>query len=285
MGQDTAFTQNLTLNLRGRLFSLHEPKVMGVLNITPDSFYQGSRVADEQALLQKAGQIIKEGAAILDVGGYSSRPGADDIAEEEELSRVIPAINILLKTFPDLIVSVDTFRSKVAEEAISHGALIVNDISGGQLDKNMFSVVAKHKTPYILMHMRGTPQNMKDLTNYNNLVPDIALYFSEKITELKSLGLSDIIIDPGFGFAKTVEQNFCLLKQLDYFRSLGFPVLAGLSRKSLIWKTLNITAAEALNGTTALHMLALMKGANLLRVHDVKEAAETVKLYLQVLRV
>ncbi|HMP99236.1 MAG TPA: dihydropteroate synthase [Cyclobacteriaceae bacterium] len=258
---------------------------MGVLNITPDSFYQGSRVADEQALLQKAGQIIKEGAAILDVGGYSSRPGADDIAEEEELSRVIPAINILLKTFPDLIVSVDTFRSKVAEEAISHGALIVNDISGGQLDKNMFSVVAKHKTPYILMHMRGTPQNMKDLTNYNNLVPDIALYFSEKITELKSLGLSDIIIDPGFGFAKTVEQNFCLLKQLDYFRSLGFPVLAGLSRKSLIWKTLNITAAEALNGTTALHMLALMKGANLLRVHDVKEAAETVKLYLQVLRV
>ncbi len=282
MAQDTAFAQNLTLNLKGRLLSLASPQLMGILNITPDSFYEKSRLSTEKDILQRTEQMLVEGATIIDVGGYSSRPGASDLSEEDELQRVIPAIDSILKYFPGTIISIDTFRSKIADNAINHGALMVNDISGGQLDNEMFALIARHKVPYILMHMKGTPQNMKQLAQYHNLLHDVVFYFSERIALLKSLGVSDIIIDPGFGFAKDISQNFHLLKHLRFFSTCGCPVLAGLSRKSMIYKTLGITSDEALNGSTALHMLALMNGANILRVHDVKEAAETVKLYLQV---
>jgi dihydropteroate synthase len=282
VAQDTAFAQNLTLNLKGRLLSLQVPKVMGVLNITPDSFFKGSRVQHSTEVLHRAEKMITEGANILDIGGYSSRPGAADISEEEELKRVIPAIEIILKHFPETIISIDTFRSGVAATAIDHGALLINDISGGKLDANMYSLVARLQVPYIIMHMRGTPQNMKNQTEYLNIVAEMITYFNEIIFELRKLDVKDIIIDPGFGFAKTIDQNFLVLKQLTDFKVLSCPILTGLSRKSMIYKTLGITAEEALNGSTALHMAALMNGASILRVHDVREAAETIKLYLQV---
>lgn len=255
---------------------------MGILNITPDSFYEHSRLLDEKSVLLKAEQMIKEGASILDVGGYSSRPGAIDISDEEEQERVLPVIKVLAKNFPDQIISIDTFRAEVARRAIEHGALMINDISAGQLDKNMFSVVAQAGLPYIMMHMRGTPQNMVQMNSYENLINEVAIYFAERLSQLREMGVKDVIVDPGFGFAKNIEQNFSLLKHLAYFKTCACPVLVGLSRKSMIYKTLGISATEALNGSTALHMLALMNGASILRVHDVKEAVETIKLYLQV---
>jgi len=282
VAQDTAFAQNLTLNLKGRLLSLQVPKVMGILNITPDSFFKGSRVQHSTEVLHQAEKMLTEGADILDIGGYSSRPGATDISEEEELKRVIPAIEIILKHFPETIISIDTFRAGVAAAAIDHGALIINDISGGKLDANMYSLVARLEVPYIIMHMRGTPQNMKNQTEYENIIAEMINYFSEIIFELRKLDVKDIIIDPGFGFAKTIDQNFLILKQLADFKICACPILTGLSRKSMIYKTLGTTAEEALNGSTALHMAALMNGASMLRVHDVKEAVETIKLYLQV---
>lgn len=272
-----------TLNVNGRLVDLSTPVVMGILNITPDSFFEGSRFNTESEILQQTEKMLSEGATFIDVGGYSSRPGADDISVEEELFRVTKAIQAIVREFPNAIISVDTFRSAVAKAAIQEGASIVNDISAGELDSQMFETVASLKVPYIAMHMRGTPQNMKEFTPYDNLVKDVMNYFTEKINRLKALGVYDIIIDPGFGFAKTIDQNFELLAHLHYFKNLERPILAGLSRKSMIWKTLAVSPEEALNGTTALNMTALLKGVSILRVHDVKEAVEVIKLNAKLL--
>lgn len=280
-GQNTAFSTNRTLNAGGRLLVLEPPLVMGILNVTPDSFYSASRLTEEKNLLQKAGQMLEDGAAILDVGGYSSRPGAADVGMEEELKRVIPAVKALHKHFPDCILSIDTFRAEVARQAMEEGALIVNDISGGQRDEAMIPVVAQKQVPYICMHMRGTPQNMMQHTVYTDLMGELLDYFHHRISVLQRAGMKDILIDPGFGFAKTPEQNFELLSRLELLHLTGKPLLAGLSRKSMIWKTLHLTPDEALSGTTALHMVALLKGASILRVHDVKEAVQVVKLFTQ----
>ena len=277
--KDNLFSVKSTLNLRGNLVSLDTPKVMGILNITPDSFYEGSRPTSLADIIVRAGQMLKEGAFILDIGGYSTRPGADDISIETELERVIPAIEAIHKAFPDAYISIDTFRSVVAKAAVCAGASLVNDVSGGNLDDQMFKTVASLKVPYILTHMRGTPETMNTLTDYDYLLKDITSELSIKCSTLKNLGVADIIIDPGFGFAKTIEQNYEILRNLGFFKRLKFPILAGLSRKSMIYRTLDQTAQEALNGTTALNMAALMNGASILRVHDVKEATETIKLY------
>lgn len=277
--KDKLFEVKSTLNISGNLVSLDEPQVMGILNITPDSFYAESRVNQETAILKKAQQMVEAGAFILDIGGYSTRPGADDISEEEETKRVTDAINLVRSKFPEVLISVDTFRSSVAKHAIESGANIINDVSGGNLDSNMFETVAQLNVPYILMHMRGTPQTMKSLNQYDDLLIDIGKELAIKCNELKQRGVSDIIIDPGFGFAKSISQNYKLLQKLSYLKRLGYPLLAGLSRKSMIYKTLNIEPQDALNGTTALNMIALQNGASLLRVHDVKEAHETIKLF------
>lgn len=252
---------------------------MGILNITPDSFYSNSRVQSENEILAKAEKMLVAGATFLDVGGYSSRPGATDISETEEIQRVSLAVNIIHKEFPQALISVDTFRSSVAKAAVQEGACMINDISGGSLDMKMFETVAALKVAYILMHMQGTPQTMASLTKYNNLVKDIFDYFNQRVDTLHQLGVNDLVLDPGFGFAKTTEQNFDLLNHLDHFKIFEAPLLVGLSRKSMIWKTLDITADDTLNGTAALHMIALLKGASMLRVHDVKEAAEAIKLF------
>ena len=254
---------------------------MGILNVTPDSFFAGSRTTSEKTVLERAEKLLAEGAAILDIGGYSSRPGALDIPAEEEKNRIVPAIKSITKEFPAAIISADTFRADVAEAAVNAGAAIINDISGGTIDGRMFATTAALQVPYILMHMRGTPQTMQTLTAYEELLPEMLRYFAEKVDALRRLGVNDIILDPGFGFAKTVAQNYEILNQLEIFRMLELPVLAGMSRKSMTYKTLNVGPEEALNGTTALNMLALTKGAKILRVHDVKEAVQTIKLYLK----
>lgn len=251
---------------------------MGIVNVTPDSFYGGSRYQHPDSILSTVETMLIEGADFIDVGGYSSRPKAVDIPVQEELNRVVPVIQLLKKKFPEAVVSIDTFRSAVADAALQEGADIVNDISGGSLDDAMFALVAKWKVPYIMMHMRGTPQTMASLTQYENLTKEVIDYFHQKIADLHRLGVVDIVIDPGFGFAKTIEQNFELLKSLPDLQILGKPLLVGLSRKSMIWKTLQMDPEKALNGTTSLNTIALLKGANILRVHDVKEAAEVVKL-------
>ncbi len=271
----------MTINCKGTLISLDTPKVMGILNTTPDSFYSESRKNSLAALLSTAEDMLTKGATFLDIGGYSTRPGADDISEEEEIKRAIPAIEALTLHFPDCIISIDTFRSKVAAKALEAGAAMVNDISAGSLDKNMMETVAQHQVPYIMMHMRGTPQTMKDLNEYNDLTQDIIFYFSEKIRAARDLGINDIIIDPGFGFSKNIAQNFELLSNLKKFQNLELPILAGLSRKSTIYKILDCTPEEALNGTTVLNTMAIANGANILRVHDVQEAMETIKLMSQ----
>lgn len=269
-----------TLNIRGRLLDLSTPVVMGILNITPDSFYSGSRVVSADQIVDKAGQMLLEGAGMLDIGGYSTRPGAQEISPAEEGDRILSAVAPLAKFFPDLIISVDTFRAEVAERGILAGAHIVNDVAGGTLDEAMFDTVARLRVPYILMHMRGTPQTMSGLTRYERLVPDILRDLREKATVLQTKGVADLIIDPGFGFAKTIAQNFELMRELAQFQLLGYPVLAGISRKKTIYQTLNISADEALNGTTVLNTLALERGASILRVHDVKPAVEAVKLWM-----
>jgi dihydropteroate synthase len=253
---------------------------MGILNITPDSFYGVSRVEGTDAVVRKAGDMLTQGATFLDMGGYSSRPGAADISVEDERARVVPAIEAVLKAFPEAFISVDTFRAEVARAAVEAGACMVNDISGGSLDEAMFATIASLQIPYVLMHMRGTPQTMTSLTQYKNLLPEMFAYFQQKIFQLRQLGVKDIILDPGFGFAKTPDQNYQLLRNWDYFKPLSLPVLAGLSRKSLIHKKLQISVEDALNGTTVLNTIALMKGADILRVHDVKEATEAVKLFV-----
>lgn len=251
---------------------------MGVLNITPDSFFDGGKYKEEKSILSQAEKMLSEGATFIDLGAYSSRPGADVISEEEELSRLLPIVALLVKEFPEIIVSIDTFRSNVAAKCIETGAAIINDISAGKLDATMLATIAKHKVPYIMMHMKGSPQNMQQHANYKNLLPEILQYFSERVATARALGIHDIIIDPGFGFAKTVAQNYTVLKKMESFQTLKLPLLAGLSRKSMIYKVLGTDAKNALNGTTALNMIALSKGANILRVHDVKEAFECVKL-------
>ncbi|MEP2670338.1 MAG: dihydropteroate synthase [Cyclobacteriaceae bacterium] len=276
--QNKVFSSNKTLNVGGRLIHFDSPKIMGILNITPDSFFDGGELTDEKSVLSKAEKMISDGADFIDVGGYSSRPGASDISQEEELDRVIPTIEAIIKRFPECILSIDTFRSEVANQAIESGALMVNDISGGALDSEMFALVARHHVPYILMHMKGTPQTMKSMAEYENLISEMLDYFHPKINQLQQLGVADIMIDPGFGFAKTITHNFELLKHLELLKVLNQPMVIGLSRKSMIWKTLNTDPENALNGTTVLNTIALLKGASILRIHDVKEAVEAVKL-------
>ena len=251
---------------------------MGILNITPDSFYDGGKYTSPDTMLAQAEKMVKDGADIIDLGGYSSRPGAEAISIPEETNRVIGAIRALTRHFPDTPISIDTFRSQVAASAVQEGASMINDISGGELDRDMFATVARLNVPYILMHLRGDPQTMAKLTVYENLTKDLISYFHQKIFALGQLGVKDIIIDPGFGFAKTREQNFFLIHTLEDFHVFGKPLMVGLSRKSMIWKTLGCKPEQALNGSTALHAIALYKGAGILRVHDVKEAVEVVKL-------
>jgi dihydropteroate synthase len=251
---------------------------MGILNITPDSFYDGGKFRTDTEILSQAEKMIKEGADFIDIGGYSTRPGAEEISVNEELNRTVTSLRLLKKNFPDTIVSVDTFRSSVAQVAVEQGASIINDVSGGELDPQMFETVARLRVPYILMHMRGNPKTMNDLTTYENLVKEILDFLQSRLHLLTKLGVTDVIVDPGFGFAKTREQNFQLLDGLDVFGILGRPVLAGLSRKSMVWKTLDLKPDEALNGTSVLNTIALLRGASILRVHDVKEAVEAVKL-------
>lgn len=269
-----------TLNLRGKVLSLEQPLVMGILNTTPDSFHSASRAyaEDPQISYTRAKTLIELGADVLDIGGYSTRPGAASVSTEEELSRTIPTIELIRKKHPDLILSIDTFRAEVAEAAIAAGADMINDVSGGTLDQRMFETVARLRVPYILMHMRGTPETMNQLTTYDSFPADVVKDLQEKVTRLNQMGVADIIIDPGFGFSKTPEQNFSLIANLSIFLELGYPILLGVSRKSTISKALNITSDEALNGTTVLHTAGLLNGAHLLRVHDVKEAREAVIL-------
>jgi len=266
--------------LNASVIDLSKPIVMGILNVTPDSFHDGGKYISKETILERALQIKNEGATIIDIGAYSSRPGAIDISVEEELERLLPAIEIIKKNIPNYPISVDTFRSKVVKTLVSNfGDLIVNDISAGELDNEMPNIVGELQLPYICMHMRGTPQTMQNFTEYQDLVSDVLQYFAVKVKAFRKAGIKDIICDPGFGFSKTIDQNFELLCKLDTLKLLEVPILAGLSRKSMIWKTLEIKPSEALNGTTALNMVALQKGAKILRVHDVKEAVETIALF------
>ena len=269
----------MTINCKGNLISLENPKVMGILNLTPDSFYDGGKYKNMGEAIVQVETMLKEGADFIDVGAYSSRPGADHISEEEELSRILPIVEFITKAFPEIILSIDTFRSRVARYCIEAGASIINDISAGNLDSKMFETVGSLAVPYIMMHMKGTPQNMVDLNTYEDLIKEIQFYFSQKVKLAKAHKINDIIIDPGFGFAKNIEQNFELLKKLSVFKLQDLPILVGVSRKSMIYKTLKIKPEEALNGTTFLNTLALQNGANIIRVHDVKEAKECVELY------
>ncbi len=268
----------MTINCRGNLIDLTTPKVMGILNLTPDSFYSESRNKPDGDFLKNAETMLQEGAFFLDIGGYSTRPGALEVTPDDELKRVIPAVELLLKEFPDALISIDTFRSKIADDCLKAGAALINDISAGNLDEDMMKVVAKHQVPYIMMHMRGTPQTMKDLNHYEDMLREILLFFSQKIKSAHRHGIADVIIDPGFGFSKNIAQNFELLNKMGLLKILELPLLAGLSRKSTIYKTLGCEPAEALNGTSILNTVALLNGANILRVHDVKEAVEAVKL-------
>lgn len=269
----------LTINCKGRLLSFEEPLVMGIINATPDSFYEGSRAKAAEDIIGKAEQMLLDGAAILDIGGQSTRPGSQRVSEEEELGRVIPAVEMISKNFPLAVVSIDTFYAKVAKYAVEAGAAIVNDVSAGTIDPELIPTVASLQVPYVLMHMKGDPQTMQKAPQYDNVVLDVFDFLNFKLQELKQAGIKDVIIDPGFGFGKTIDHNFQLLSQLSYFHQLGKPLLIGLSRKGTIYKTLKITAAEALNGTTAINTISLMNGAHILRVHDVKEARQAVQLY------
>ncbi|WP_373520512.1 dihydropteroate synthase [Aquiflexum sp.] len=278
--EDISFSPKITLQSKGKLFLLNEPWVLGILNLTPDSFYLGSRITSgSDQVLNLAEKMIIDGADILDIGGYSSRPSADFVSEEEELKRTIGAIEQLKKHFPNSLLSIDTFRSKVAHEAVIAGADMVNDISAGELDHGMIPAVGKLSVPYIAMHMRGNPKTMQKETAYENIILEIMNYFSKKMKDCRKSGIKDVIIDPGLGFAKTLDQNYWILRNLAYFKTIQAPILVGLSRKSMIYKKLGSQPENALNGTTALNMAALINGANILRVHDVKEAKETIKLY------
>jgi dihydropteroate synthase len=268
-----------TLNCSGTLLSLDQPIVMGILNVTPDSFYDGGKYTHEKNILSQVEKMLNEGASIIDVGGMSSRPGAEIIEEAEELQRVLPIIKNIIQHFPDTIVSIDTVRAEVARQCIHTGASIINDISAGRIDQKMYETVAELNVPYILMHMSGTPKNMQTRPDYHDVVQEVLDFFIQEVGKLRDLGVKDIILDPGFGFGKNITHNYQLLGNINVFNILGLPLLAGLSRKSMIYKLLEITPAEALNGTTALNIIALQQGAKILRVHDVKEAKQTIQLW------
>lgn len=273
------FYLKMTINCKGQLVDLSTPKVMGILNVTPNSFFDGGKYKNESEMLSQVWKMLNDGATFIDVGAYSSKPSAEFVSEEEELQRIVPIINLILEYYPETLISVDTFRSELAQVCIENGAAIINDISAGNLDDKMLETIAKYNVPYIMMHMRGTPQTMQKMTSYDNIVKEMLFYFSEKVAQARSFGINDLIIDPGFGFAKTLEQNYEVLQKMELFEILELPLLAGVSRKSMIYKTLNSTAGEALNGTTVLNTIALTKGAKILRVHDVKEAMECVTLF------
>lgn len=279
MAKDTFFHKKVTLNAGGKLIDLSRPKVMGIINLTPDSFFAGSRKQDVASVLEQAGKMLADGATFLDLGAYSSRPGAVDISTQEEMDRLLPAVEAIMDEYPEAVLSVDTFRTAVADAAIKAGAHIINDISAGELDADMFATVAKLQVPYILMHMKGTPQNMVQQAEYSDVFGEVFDYFVKKYHQLKELGVKDVIIDPGFGFAKKAEHSYMLMKRLQEFNILQLPILVGISRKRMIYNELGVNADSALNGTTALNSIALTKGANILRVHDVKEAVECVKIW------
>jgi dihydropteroate synthase len=270
-----------TMNCKGKLLVIDQPIVMGIINTTPDSFYPGSRTATIDDILLRAEKMIRDGAAILDLGGQSTRPKSNPIDAAQELKRVLPAIEAIHKNFPEQIISIDTFYSKVAKEAVAAGAGIVNDVSAGTMDEALFSTVAALNVPYVLMHMLGKPQTMQEAPSYNNVTLDVFDFLHFKVAELIRSGIHDIIIDPGFGFGKTASHNFQLLRELSFFRQINKPIMVGLSRKATIYKTLGVTAEEALNGTTVMHTLALLNGASILRVHDVKEAAQAIRLFTE----
>jgi len=268
------------INIKGRLLDLRHPRIMGIINVTEDSFYPGSRYTTDEEIVATAGKMLEDGADMLDIGGCSTRPGAKEVPEETEKKRVCRAVELILGRYQEATVSVDTYRASVAGEAvINSGAAIINDISGGEMDTEMFPLVIRLNVPYIMMHMQGTPQTMQSDPHYDDVVSDILFWFGQRITQLQQAGVKDIILDPGFGFGKTAGHNFEMLRRMNEFHITGLPLLAGLSRKSMIWRTLNITPDDALNGTSALNMAALLKGASILRVHDVKEAKEVVKLF------
>ncbi len=269
----------MTINCKGQLVDLSTPKVMGILNCTPNSFYDGGKYKTEKELLEQVEKMLLEGATFIDIGAYSSKPNAEMVSEQEELERIVPVLHLILKHFPDSILSIDTFRSEVARIGIEAGAAIINDISAGNLDEKMMETVAKLQVPYIMMHLKGTPQSMQSFANYENIVKEMLFYFSERVAKARSFGINDLIIDPGFGFAKTATQSYEVLQKLELFQMLELPLLVGVSRKSMIYKILGVPPDEALNGTTILNTYALTKGAQILRVHDVKEAVECVKLY------
>jgi dihydropteroate synthase len=278
MLKDTFFEKKRTIRLGDRLWTLDRPWIMGILNVTPDSFYPGSRVPDGENLTERAGRMLQAGADILDIGGYSSRPGAEHIAEEEEMERAVPAIRKVREAFPQAAISVDTFRASVAAEAMDAGADMVNDISAGELDPGMMELIAQRNVPYILMHMPGTPQDMQERTDHDDVSADLLRYLSGRLRLARAKGVDDPIIDPGFGFGKTIDQNYRLLRELGRFNELGVPMMVGLSRKSMIWKKLGTDPDRALNGTTVLHTMALQRGADILRVHDVREAVEVAEI-------
>lgn len=278
MAKDTFLNRKTTLNLKGKLVDLSTPCVMGILNLTSDSFYSESRIRTVEQALKRAETIINEGGRFIDIGAYSSRPGADDVTEEQEIDRIVTGVEAISKAFPEALLSIDTFRAKVARAAIEAGAHIINDIAAGEMDEAMFETVADLNVPYIIMHMKGTPKTMQQHTNYHHLMLEMTSYFSEKIDRLKKLGVKDIILDPGFGFSKTLDQNYELLQHISDLNIFELPVLAGFSRKSMIYKFLGGGPEQALNGTTTLNTIALLKGVNILRVHDVKAAAECIAL-------
>lgn len=272
--------QEYSINIDGELITFDRPQIMGILNVTPDSFFSGSRCQDSDAIRRRIHQFETDGADIIDIGGYSTRPGATVISSEEEFHRLSQGIEIIKKEVPNMIISIDTFRADVARKCVeNYGGMIINDVSGGTLDVNMFSTVAELKVPYILMHMRGTPATMNTLTEYDNLIVDVIRDLAQKVSQLTLLGVNDIIIDPGFGFSKTVEQNYELMNHLEEFKILDLPILVGISRKSMIYRALNLTPESSLTGTIAINMVSLMNGASILRVHDVKEAKETLGIY------
>lgn len=281
VAKDTFFYVKKTLNCRGEILDLSSPKVMGILNVSPDSFYDGGQYSSDKEIILRAHKILEEGASIIDIGACSTRPGAAAVSAGEEAGRLLPVLKLLKKEFPGSILSVDTYRAEIAEQAVEAGAAIVNDISGGAFDPVMFKTIGRMQVPYICMHIQGTPKNMQEKPHYSNVVEDLMAFFLNKIPEMKSTGMKDIILDPGFGFGKSVEHNYQLLNSLSDFRIFECPVLAGVSRKSMINKVLNTTPDKALNGTTVLNTIALLNGASILRVHDVKQAVEAVKLVFQ----
>jgi len=266
------------INCKGQLIDLSVPKVMGILNVTPNSFFDGGKYKNEGEIISQVEKMLSEGATFIDIGAYSSKPSAEFVTEQQEIDRIVPAVELILKHFPETLLSIDTFRAAVAKASIESGAAIINDIAAGELDDKMFEVIADYNVPYIMMHMRGNPQTMQSMTQYEDIVKEMLFYFSEKVKKARSLGINDLILDPGFGFAKTTDQNYEVLQKMELFNLLDVPVLAGVSRKSMIYKTLNNTAQEALNGTTVINTIALTKGVKILRVHDVKEAVECVNL-------